>query len=104
MRPDRLIVGEVRSAESFDLIQALNTGHDGSMCTIHANGPFEVLHRMASLAMFAHPGLAYQPLLAQAIFGIHAIVFVKRLGAARTISSIHEIVPSESSFTLKELL
>lgn len=92
MRPDRIIVGEVRSGEAFDLIQALNTGHDGSLCTIHANGPDEVIHRMASLAMFAHPGLQYDALLTQIAFGIDIIVFVKRSREGkRRIDSISEV-------------
>lgn len=78
MRPDRIVVGEVRSAEAFDLVQALNTGHDGSLCTIHANRAEEVIHRMASLALFAHPGLDYSAILTQVSYGIDAIIYVAR--------------------------
>lgn len=53
MRPDRIIVGEVRGAEAFDMLQAMNTGHDGSMCTLHANSPVEALSRLESLFLFA---------------------------------------------------
>ena len=53
MRPDRIIIGEVRGAEAFDMLQAMNTGHDGSMCTIHANSPVEALARLESLFLFA---------------------------------------------------
>ena len=78
MRPDRIVVGEVRSVEAFDLMQALNTGHDGSLCTIHANGPLEVISRLSSLALLAHPGLNLESIKAQFCFGIDAIVFVTR--------------------------
>src|SRR5690606_28555024 len=53
MRPDRVVVGEVRGAEVMDMLQAMNTGHDGSMATIHANSPRECLYRMEMLAGFA---------------------------------------------------
>jgi len=78
MRPDRIVVGEVRSVEAFDLMQALNTGHDGSLCTIHANGPLEVISRLSSLALLAHPGLNLESIKSQFCFGIDAIVFVAR--------------------------
>lgn len=92
MRPDRIVVGEVRSAEAFDLIQALNTGHGGSLCTIHANGPREVVGRIASLAMFAHPGFDYQALVSQVCFGIDAVIYVKRSNSGhRIIESITAI-------------
>lgn len=92
MRPDRIVVGEVRSAEAFDLIQALNTGHGGSLCTIHANGPREVVGRIASLAMFAHPGFDYQALVTQVCFGIDAIIYVKKTSSGhRIIESITAI-------------
>lgn len=92
MRPDRIVVGEVRSAEAFDLIQALNTGHDGSLCTIHANGPYEVIHRMASLAMFAHPGLDYEAIISQICFGIDAIIYVSKNNTGqRFIESISHV-------------
>ncbi len=89
MRPDRIVVGEVRSIEAFDLMQALNTGHDGSLCTIHANGPLEVLSRLSSLALLAHPGLNLDSIKSQFCFGIDAIVFVsKDKTGKRTINSI----------------
>ncbi len=53
MRPDRIIIGEVRGGEAFDLLQSMNTGHDGSMCTIHANGPGEALMRLENLMLYS---------------------------------------------------
>ncbi len=104
MRPDRLVVGEVRSTEAFDLIQAMNTGHSGSMCTIHANGPKEVLQRIASLAMFAHNGLDYQPLFDQVVFAIDLIIFVsKNAKGDRKISGIYEITRSSEKYQIIDL-
>lgn len=104
MRPDRLIVGEVRSHEAFDLIQALNTGHDGSMGTIHANGPEEVLYRLTSLALFAHQGLDHHSLLTQASFGVDDVIFIRRLGdSRRVIDSIHSVDNTGHTFTLSPL-
>ena len=60
MRPDRVIVGEVRGAEALDMLQALNTGHDGSMSTVHANGPSEALSRLETLVLLAGAGLPWK--------------------------------------------
>jgi pilus assembly protein CpaF len=104
MRPDRIVVGEVRSSEAFDLIQALNTGHDGSLCTIHANGPEEVFHRLASLAMFAHRGADYQALLSQISFGVDVVVFLERLkNGVRHISRISEVKRHGSTYSIKDM-
>jgi pilus assembly protein CpaF len=78
MRPDRLIVGEVRGAEAFDMLQALNTGHDGSMCTVHANSAADALARIETLALFAGTGLPISALRAHIAAAIDAIVFVRR--------------------------
>lgn len=105
MRPDRIIVGEVRSHEAFDLIQALNTGHDGSMCTVHANGPVEVVHRLASLAMLAHPGLEYDALIRQIVFGIDVIVYVARKeNGFRKVESINEVSYQEGSVAIRSVV
>ena len=101
MRPDRIVVGEVRGKEAFDLVQALNTGHDGSLCTIHANGPREVIHRLASLAVFAQPGLDYQAILTQVVYGIDTIIFVKKsTNGRRVINSISRIQRDENHFQI----
>ena len=57
MRPDRLVIGEVRGAEALDLLQALNTGHEGSLSTVHANSPLDALRRLSTLALFGNAGL-----------------------------------------------
>ena len=98
MRPDRIVVGEVRGVEAFDLMQALNTGHDGSLCTIHANGPAEVISRLSSLALLAHPGLNLESIKSQFCFGIDAIVFVaKNKEGQRLIKTISDLKQSNGA-------
>lgn len=98
MRPDRIIVGEVRSGEALDLLQALNTGHDGSLCTVHANGPHEVIQRIATLALFSTAQIPFEALVAQVYFGVDMIVYVKRLNnGQRVIDSISEIKRNKNS-------
>jgi pilus assembly protein CpaF len=92
LRPDRLIVGEVRGGEAFDLLQALNTGHCGSLCTIHANGPADALARLESLVLLAGVGLPIDAIRAQIRSSIDAVVHVsRRPGGDRTIESIVEL-------------
>src|ERR671930_26075 len=78
MRPDRIIVGEVRGAEALDMLQAMNTGHDGSLCTVHANGALDALHRLEMLALFADVGLPPLALRSRIAAAIDAVVFVAR--------------------------
>ena len=97
LRPDRLIVGEVRGGEAFDLLQALNTGHAGSLCTIHANGPAEALARLESLVLLAGTGLPVEAIRSQIRASIDAVVHVTRHpDGRRTIGSIAE-VPTHGS-------
>ncbi|MFN8015815.1 MAG: CpaF/VirB11 family protein [Acidimicrobiia bacterium] len=97
MRPDRIVLGEVRSVEAFDLMQALNTGHDGSICTLHANGPYEVIDRLASLAILAHKGFSYEAITRQFYMGIDVIIFTNNVHGMRQISSISEIDRSSNN-------
>ncbi len=96
MRPDRIILGEIRSAEALDMLQAMNTGHDGSLCTIHANRPREALTRlenMVSMAGFALPARAVRMQIAAAV---NMMVQVSRMrDGIRRITSITEIVGME---------
>jgi pilus assembly protein CpaF len=92
LRPDRLIVGEVRGGEAFDLLQALNTGHRGSLCTIHANGPAEALARLESLVLLAGTGLPLDAIRAQIRSAVDAVVHVvRRPDGARTVDVIAEL-------------
>jgi pilus assembly protein CpaF len=92
MRPDRLVVGEVRAGEALDMLQALNTGHDGSMSTIHANGPAEALARLETLVLLADSGLPLNAVRAQMASSLDAVVFVARgSGGDRRVEAIAEV-------------
>jgi pilus assembly protein CpaF len=78
MRPDRLIVGEVRGAEALDLLQALNTGHEGSVSTVHANTPRDALHRIATLALFSGVPLPFASVADQVRSAVDGVVQVER--------------------------
>jgi len=92
MRPDRIVVGEVRGAEVLEMLQAMNTGHDGSMSTIHANSPRDALHRMEMLAGFAGFLGSENSLRRQIASAIDFIIQIGRLGnGRRVITSITEI-------------
>jgi pilus assembly protein CpaF len=105
MRPDRIIVGEIRGAEAIDMLQAMNTGHDGSLGTIHANRPREAITRlenMVAMAGFALPVIAMRTQIASAV---DLIVQVARMkDGIRRITSITEVTGMEGDVvTLKEL-
>ena len=92
MRPDRIIVGEVRGAEAFDLLQAMNTGHDGSMGTLHANSPQEALSRIESMVMMGYENLT-SPIIHRIIAAsIDVIVQVARLrDGSRRVTRVSEV-------------
>jgi pilus assembly protein CpaF len=94
MRPDRLVVGEVRGAEALDLVQALNTGHDGSISTVHANTPVDALRRLVTLALFAGSGLPHDAVRDQLSSSVDGIVQVARgPDGRRRIVAIDEVGP-----------
>jgi pilus assembly protein CpaF len=94
LRPDRLIIGEVRGGECFDLLQAMNTGHDGTMSTVHANGPQETLNRLESLALLADTGLPLRAMRAQIAAAIDVVVCTARLrDGSRRLTAISEVLP-----------
>lgn len=96
MRPDRIVVGEVRGGEAFDMLQALNTGHDGSLTTVHANGVHEALHRLETLVLLAGVGLPIEAIRAQLALSVDAVVHVGRArGGARVVTAIAEVVPPD---------
>lgn len=92
MRPDRLIVGEVRGGEALDLLQALNTGHDGSLSTCHANGTTEALHRLETLALLGGVELPVAAVRDQVEAAVDLVVLVGRVGASRRIIEVAEVV------------
>jgi pilus assembly protein CpaF len=94
MRPDRLIVGEVRGGEAFDMLQALNTGHDGSLTTVHANGVLEALHRLEALVLLAGVPMPIEAVRTQLATSVDAIVHVARAhDGARAVTSVAEVMP-----------
>ncbi len=99
LRPDRLVVGEVRSNECLALVQAMNTGHDGSFSTCHANGPLDALLRLESLVLQAAPQWPLDAVRQQLARSIDVIVHVDRIDGQRRISSISEVVPPDPHAT-----
>jgi pilus assembly protein CpaF len=93
LRPDRLVVGEVRSDECLALVQAMNTGHDGSLSTCHANGPLDALLRLESLVVQAAPQWPLSAVRQQLRRSIDVIIHVRRVGARRRIVEVGEVVP-----------
>src|SRR5438477_3866516 len=92
MRPDRIIVGEVRGNEAFDMLQAMNTGHDGSMSTIHANSPRDALFRLENMVLMAAGNLPLRALRSQIASAINILVHVERMrDGVRRIERICEI-------------
>ena len=92
MRPDRIIVGEVRSGEAFDMLQAMNTGHDGSMTTVHANTPRDALSRVEQMIGMAGLDIPARSIRGQIASAIHVVVQAERMeDGARRIVSISEI-------------
>lgn len=93
MRPDRIIVGECRGGEALDLLQAMNTGHGGSMSTVHANSPVETLRRLETLALFSGEEIPLRFLRAQVASAINIVVQLQRLAGKRSVASIAEVLP-----------
>jgi pilus assembly protein CpaF len=105
MRPDRLVVGEVRGAEALDLLQALNTGHDGSISTVHANGPVDALRRLSTLALFGGTGLPHDAICEQLRTSVDVVVQVGRAaGGAREVVAVAEVVDAAGPFAVRPLL
>jgi len=95
MRPDRIIVGEARGPEALDMLQAMNTGHDGSMTTMHANSPTDCFHRIETMVLMANMGLTEPVIRQQAASAIQLVVHMARLrDGSRKVSSVAEVVGS----------
>jgi pilus assembly protein CpaF len=92
MRPDRIIIGEVRGEEALDMLQAMNTGHDGSMTTIHANSPHDAIARMETMALMANISLSERAIRRQIASAISIVIQVSRFAdGTRRITHISEI-------------
>lgn len=105
MRPERIIVGEVRGPEAFDLLQAMNTGHDGSMGTVHANNPREALSRMENMIAMGGLNLPITAVREQIASAVNVIIQVQRLrDGTRTVTHVTEITGMEGDVvTLQDL-
>jgi pilus assembly protein CpaF len=92
MRPDRIVIGEVRGVEALDLLTALNTGHDGALSTVHANSPGDALARLETLALMAGVGLPHAAIAEQVRRGVDLVVHLERdAGGARRVTEIAEV-------------
>src|SRR5438067_9547780 len=95
MRPDSIIVGEARGPEALDMLQAMNTGHDGSMTTMHANSPQDCFHRIETMVLMANMGLTEPVIRQQAASAIQLVVHTTRLrDGSRKVSSVAEVIGS----------
>jgi pilus assembly protein CpaF len=105
MRPDRIIVGEVRGAEALDMLQAMNTGHDGSMSTVHANSPRDALSRIETMVLMAGFDLPVRAIRQQVASALDLIVHLERFqDGSRKVTSIAEVQRMESDvITMQDL-
>ena len=105
MRPDRIVVGEVRGAEAFDMLQALNTGHDGSLSTVHANSPRDALARVETMVMMAGYDLPLRAIRQQIASALDLVIQLERIhDGSRKVIAITEVQRMESDvITLQEL-
>jgi pilus assembly protein CpaF len=105
MRPDRIVVGEVRGEEAVDMLQAMNTGHEGSMTTIHANTPRDALSRLETMVSMANLNLPEQAARQQIASAIHVVLQISRMpDGSRKVTSISEITGMEgNTVTMQDL-
>jgi len=105
MRPDRIVIGECRGGEAFDMLQAMNTGHDGSMTTCHSNSPRDALKRIEAMALMAGLDIPQRVIREQTASAIHIIVQLSRIqNGKRIITSIVEVDGFESDQILTQVL
>jgi len=105
MRPDRIIVGEVRGAEAFDMMQAMNTGHEGSLTTVHSNSPRDALSRIENMMLMAGFDLPVRAIREQMSAAFHLVIQLARFAdGARRVVSISEVVGmEETTVTMQEI-
>src|SRR5213082_2643399 len=96
MRPDRIIIGEVRGEETFDMLQAMNTGHEGSLTTVHANSPRDAMARLESMVSMANLNIPERAIRQQIASAIHVVVQIARLtDGSRKVVSVSEVTGME---------
>jgi len=105
MRPDRIIVGEVRGPEAFDMMQAMNTGHEGSLTTVHSNSPRDALARIENMVLMAGFELPVRAIREQMAAAFHVVVQLSRFAdGTRRVTGISEVVGmEESTVTMQDL-
>jgi pilus assembly protein CpaF len=104
MRPDRIVIGEVRGPEALDLLTALNTGHDGALSTVHANSPADALSRLETLALMAGVGLPHAAVAEQVQRGIDLVVHLERRpDGSRIVTEIAEVVRAAGTTAVRTL-
>ncbi len=104
MRPDRIVVGEVRGAEALDMLSAMSSGHDGSLSTVHAGSPEEALRRVETLALMAGLGLPYEAIREQVAAALDLVVHQARMpGGARCVVAVSEVVRVAGGVGTREL-
>ena len=103
MRPDRIIVGEVRGGEALDMLQAMNTGHDGSISTVHANSPRDALSRLETMVLMAGFELPSKAIREQVSAALNVIIQVARLSdGARKIVKVSEVTGMEGEVVVMQ--
>jgi pilus assembly protein CpaF len=104
MRPDRIVVGEVRGGEALDMLMALNTGHEGSLTTVHANSPEDALRRVETLALMAGVALPHRAVREQVASALDLVVHqARRPDGSRRIESVAEVVRVAGGAGTREL-
>jgi pilus assembly protein CpaF len=104
MRPDRIVIGEVRGGEALDLLMALNTGHEGALSTVHANSPGDALRRIETLALIAGVGLPHEAIREQLARGLDLVIHLARLSdGSRRVVEVAEVVRTAGSVGVREL-
>jgi pilus assembly protein CpaF len=104
MRPDRIVIGEVRGGEALDLLMALNTGHEGALSTVHANSPEDALRRIETLALMAGVGLPHKAIREQLGRGLDLVIHLARLSdGSRRVVEVAEVVRTAGSVGVREL-
>ena len=97
MRPDRIVVGEVRGEEAFDMLQAMNTGHEGQLTTVHANSPRDAMARIENMVSMANLNIPQRAVRHQIASAVHAVVQAARLSdGTRKVITISEVTGMDS--------
>jgi pilus assembly protein CpaF len=105
MRPDRIVVGEVRGEEAFDMLQAMNTGHEGSLTTVHANSPRDAMARIENMVSMANLNIPERAVRHQIASAVHAVIQIARLSdGTRKVITISEITGmSDESIGMQDI-